>query len=44
MIGNVVDDDGLESDVRVDEDESAEESIRCGVERAGSEGCNGQRD
>lgn len=42
MLGDVIDDDGLNTHVGVDEDRSAEEGIQGGVERAGGEGCEGK--
>lgn len=41
LVWQVVDDDGLEADVGVDEDAGAEESVRGRVEGAGGEGGDG---
>ena len=41
-VGNVVDDDGLETHVAVDEDGGAQQGIHAGVQRPGSERSNRQ--
>lgn len=41
LLGDVVDDDGLETDVGMDEDGGAEDRVHGGVEGAGSEGRDG---
>ena len=43
-LGNVVDDDGLEANVGVQEQSRAQDGVEGGVERAGSEGSDGERD
>jgi hypothetical protein len=42
-LGNVVDDYGLEADVRVQEDGRAQDGVGGGVERTGGKGRNGER-
>lgn len=44
LLGDVVDDDGLEADVRVKEHSGAEDGIHGRVQGAGGEGSHGQRD
>lgn len=43
-LGNVVDDDGLEANVGVQEHGRAQDGVEGGVQRAGSEGGDGERD
>lgn len=42
--GNVIDDDRFETNVRVDEDGTAKDSIHCGIQRPGCEWCNCEGD
>lgn len=41
-LGDVVDDDGLEANMRVQQDGGAQDGVGGGVERAGGEGSNGE--
>ena len=43
-LGNVVDDDGLEANVRVEENGRAQDGVHGRVERAGGEGSDGEGD
>lgn len=43
LLGDVVDDDGLEAEVRVQQEGGAQDGVGGGVERAGGEGRNGER-
>lgn len=44
LLGEVVDDARLETNVRVDDQQGAEDRVGDGVQRAGGEGRNGERD